>query len=859
MKAVSCLFAVILLSMTVRAQPPGIKIQDKKSWVSEIAFDKNAIPDAGEGAGYYYLLIDEQENVPLAESYVHYAYKILTTEGVQEVSDLSFGFDPAYTELVFHAVVIHRDGKTINKLTRDIRTIQQEQSMDRFLYDGSLTAVINLSDVRVGDIIEYSFTRKGYNPVYQGHYSRKIYFDYNLGYEKSFQRIILPAAMYTELKNVNTAVQPVVEEKNGLRSYTWSTGRTAGIMVDSNVPGWYNPYQHAMISNYKSWGEIARWAAGWFEVKDEEFNILAEKISEDFKEESKEAFVLKAIHFVQDEIRYLGFESGLNSHKPHAPSKIYQQRFGDCKDKSLLLATMLKSRGIEAYPVLVSTVLGGKISDQLPSVDAFNHCVVQLIYDGQTIYVDPTISNQGGTLKTYYFPIYGKGLVVDAATTGFVEFPPPRNSAVSEIQSFELTTIGGEAMLGIRTIYTGAEADRQRAEFAKNNIETFQKNYLSYYGNVYPDIEKFETLTTTDNRTENTFTVEEKYKIPGFWKPKEEQPDVIFCELYAQSLENYFNISKAASRTGPYELAYPVDYHHAMHVKFPEDWNVTPDEDIISTPYYSYEFNVAYADQEMSILTQYTTKQPSVPVNDFSAFVADHEKMMGHLGYYISYDKSVASMASSKWQGIVVTILTVALGVVLILLLYNRFDPRPYFTDRQAEPIGGWLILVAIGLTLSPFRIAYDMLSSPEVLSSESWMPFFATGQYGLFAFLLAEHVYNILFFLYTSVVVLLFYQRRSSVPLLMTIFYAISCVATIADTIVSVQIDPTVAQTEKNFYNEAVRSFVAALIWIPYFNMSSRVKETFVNTLNDHDDLESDNRQPVEAGEDLSQNSRLS
>ena len=52
--------------------------------------------------------------------------------------------------------------------------------------------------------------------------------------------------------------------------------------------------------------------------------------------------VLRALRFVQDEVRYLGVEIGVNSHVPYPPATVMKRRFGDCKDKVLLLMTMLR-------------------------------------------------------------------------------------------------------------------------------------------------------------------------------------------------------------------------------------------------------------------------------------------------------------------------------------------------------------------------------------------------------------------------------------------------------------------------------------------------------------------------------------
>ncbi|XHR98086.1 hypothetical protein ACFJIV_16335 [Mucilaginibacter sp. UC70_90] len=42
----------------------------------------------------------------------------------------------------------------------------------------------------------------------------------------------------------------------------------------------------------------------------------------------------------------MGIEIGEYSHRANNPEKVFRQRYGDCKDKSLLLVSMLKAGGL---------------------------------------------------------------------------------------------------------------------------------------------------------------------------------------------------------------------------------------------------------------------------------------------------------------------------------------------------------------------------------------------------------------------------------------------------------------------------------------------------------------------------------
>ena len=126
---------------------------------------------------------------------------------------------------------------------------------------------------------------------------------------------------------------------------------------------------------------------------------------------------------MQDEIRYLGIELGPHSHQPHPPAQVLARRYGDCKDKALLLAVALRELGIEAYPVLVNTALRERVADLLPSPFAFDHVITQVRFQGRQYWFDPTVSLQRGGLAQHYNPDFGRALAVRAEATALKRFP----------------------------------------------------------------------------------------------------------------------------------------------------------------------------------------------------------------------------------------------------------------------------------------------------------------------------------------------------------------------------------------------------------------------------------------------------
>jgi transglutaminase-like putative cysteine protease len=826
---------VFLIAVSVPAFSQNPTMAKTPAWVKPNLPDLKAkSEDASSTGGFYYLLLDEQEHIAKQEMFRHYSYKLLTSDGVEKLSDISVTYDPSYQKLIFHKVVIHREGKELSQLSLGaIKNIQREENMDRNMYDDAVTSIIHLSDVRVGDVVEYSYTLKGYNSVFSGHYSQKVYFDYAVPIETSFNRIIVPRNSNLMFEYRNGEVKPSVATTSEGTEHVWLLSRGKAIIADNNQPEWYDPFRHVMITDFKNWREVSTWAIKHFEVSEAAKRQLASRIKDKFKETDPDLKLMEIIRFVQDEVRYLGFEGGLNSHKPHEPSKVFDQLYGDCKDKSLLLSSILQLNGFDSHPVLVNSMLRKRISDYVPTYSAFNHCITQVVHDGQTFYIDPTINYQGGrTIKENYLPNYGKGLVIRKESSDLIDLALPGEAEVEELHVFDLNTIGGEAFLTITTTYKGVEADIVRRQIAGTSLDEIKKFYLNYYGNLYPDILEEEPLSFTDDRSQNTLIVYEKYRIPTFWKPQEDSPNKIFCEIYPLGVEQLVNVEKSATRKSPYRLNFPVSYRHRTQVRLPEEWNIEPTDELIRSAYYHYQYTTSYENREINVYHHYKTLDDEVPVNALAKFTEDHQAMMNNLSYNLTYDKSVQNLSGVSWFAVIFSLGVLAVGLFLAYRLFI-YDPKPSLDGSEGEEIGGWLFLVAIGIIFSPFRLLWDFLVANEFYENQTWTGLYLLKNWPMLALLTFELISNILLIIFSVLLMALFFKRRSSLPRMITIYYI---------SLVSIQVIDIAAvnllSDDDVSYQPLIQALIVASIWIPYFNLSQRVNETFVERLHDDQDV---------------------
>jgi hypothetical protein len=83
-----------------------------------------------------------------------------------------------------------------------------------------------------------------------------------------------------------------------------------------------------------------------------------------------------AARAVRDQVRYVAVHIGIGGYQPRPASETLETRWGDCKDKAALLATLLAEQGVTSHPVLVHATEEDTVSPTVPCVESFDHLVL---------------------------------------------------------------------------------------------------------------------------------------------------------------------------------------------------------------------------------------------------------------------------------------------------------------------------------------------------------------------------------------------------------------------------------------------------------------------------------------------------
>jgi uncharacterized protein DUF3857/transglutaminase superfamily protein len=322
--------------------------------------------------------------------------QILTEAGAEEYGHPAIDYRPSLEIRDIRASTTSPSGKRTEVKKQMISDDAAFQSFD--LYSDSRQRTIHFPGVVPGSVLEYSYLQS----------VKSLFF---LPDDFTFQNEI-PARLKTlsvrypasyPLKAVvrQGAPEPQREEKDGWITLRWEGRELSPLRRETGMPPFWDVvpsvrlFPGAMVwggepLNATTWEGIARWY--WSLSKDRMTPAPAVK---QFASEiatpgtDSLATVRKLYEFAQKKVHYVSVALGVGGWQPHSNEEIFLHRYGDCKDKATLLIAMLRSVGLNGFPVLIRTRDIGVMDKDLPSI-AFNHAMVAIPQSGGLLFLDPT-------------------------------------------------------------------------------------------------------------------------------------------------------------------------------------------------------------------------------------------------------------------------------------------------------------------------------------------------------------------------------------------------------------------------------------------------------------------------------------
>ncbi len=361
---------------TTSAKPPGNENNDASEPYVFDLIQKRVVFEA-DGKGYRDFV-----------ARVH----IKSESAVREFGLLTYPFASSFESLeVIYARVRKPDGSVVETPASDIQELDSGVSREAPMYTDQREKHIAIKSLSAGDVLELHVRWTIHDPIAPEHF----WFDHNFFREgvclKEILEIDVPRNLPVQLRNSDP--QPSVRDDAARRVYTFENVNLKK-REESKIPAWEKnfrgiPPPDVQVSSFSSWKEVGDWFDAMAKPKAAVSAEIRSKAEELTKNKTTDDEKIRALYeFVSSRFRYIGIDLGLSRYTPHSAAEVMVNRYGDCKDKHILFAALLKVVNVAAYPVLISS--GYRIDPSFPSPGLFDHVITAIPQGESFIFLDTT-------------------------------------------------------------------------------------------------------------------------------------------------------------------------------------------------------------------------------------------------------------------------------------------------------------------------------------------------------------------------------------------------------------------------------------------------------------------------------------
>jgi hypothetical protein len=380
----------------------------------------------------------------------HYRATILQEPGVEPLSKYGDSYYEKYdTVVVKRAVVIGPDGQVTAVGQDNIKDIPMPARGPFYLQNVRLV-LISFPQLQVGSTVEVDTEVRRNAPPMDHTFSLLETLQSDQPVLRQSYSVTLPAAMPLKWKVYRGEAGFTRQERDGRVTYQWQVGEQPQLIPEPGMPPAQEVTPVLALSTIATWQDVSRWfanlASDGQKMTPELTRLVADVTAGKTTQEAK----IQALYFWSARnIRYVetAFTGEKAGFKPVSADQTFQRKYGVCRDKAQFLVTLLRSIGVDAYNVLITS--GVRRDVDIPGIQ-FNHAIVAIKRaDGTFSYLDPTAEDSIQYLP--YSDQYKWALVCtpkgeDIQSTPLA--PPSENRMDISLE----TVLGADGTLGAKVV-----------------------------------------------------------------------------------------------------------------------------------------------------------------------------------------------------------------------------------------------------------------------------------------------------------------------------------------------------------------------------------------------------------------------
>ncbi|MEI6817110.1 MAG: transglutaminase-like domain-containing protein [Bacteroidota bacterium] len=256
------------------------------------------------------------------------------------------------------------------------------------------------------------------SPYYFGSFAPVVYGEFSITFPKEVK---VKYKLYGG-DTTNIEFEPRIGKKS--TTYVWRVKNYPEMSYEQDAPPFssYSPHVIIYIDEYEFKGKrvevlgTVKDLYNWYfslthkvnQQEDANLKSITDSLVKGANDDREKA--RRIFYWVQDKIKYVAFEAGLEGFVPREAGLVCSRKFGDCKDMASILATMFRYAGIKSHLTWIGTRDIPYSYTEVPLPITDNHMIACAEINGEKLFFDAT-----GIATPYGFPtamIQGKEALV---------------------------------------------------------------------------------------------------------------------------------------------------------------------------------------------------------------------------------------------------------------------------------------------------------------------------------------------------------------------------------------------------------------------------------------------------------------
>ena len=515
----------------------------------------------------------------------HQVVKILTERGIQKYGDIAIPYQPTAQNIgVNIARTIRADGTVLYPPDEAFNDATPPGLLSQNLYSDAMWKVISMVGLAPGVCVEYQVTLEDKVPGGETWITGGYNFQATEVTLETSYALQIPRTWHLRWKIANDTSNTNAREPQGSYTendtvvYIWRYGETPALTIEEGMPHSNDIVPRLRYSSIADWNDVYTWYKELAKGRYTPDAKIEEKVQQLTQNLATEAAKIRAIyHFVAANIRYVGIELGQSAYQPSPAAEVFQMQYGDCKDKTTLLISMLDLVGIKAYPVLISVAPYERVDRTLPALNQFNHMIAAIPTGANTyIWLDPTSATCSyGDLP---YNTQGRtGFLISDTHGEFVETPVFPSESNRLVSTTDMTLNNQGTVEGTLHIQTSGQYDlNTRWAYQQIQPRALKATLAAELSQQFPGIQ----IVWHEISDLNELNVPVEIRL-GFR-----------VENYATSLSNNILLPLPIDEFGEYaeafandqriyslDFGYPTQVEKTIRIQIPDGWSAALPED----------------------------------------------------------------------------------------------------------------------------------------------------------------------------------------------------------------------------------------------------------------------------------------